>query len=242
MPVSSIPFSQSPPSRSSSRRASDSSGAAERRRLRVVLSWLSIVTRAIGPCSDSTRASLSSVSNQASQRRGAHPHADAERRQPVRAFGRSPNPYASPVPSAGRLSPPVDDRRRSRRRTGSGAVVRRDAHAVAPGQDLDRKRLVQLDQIDVVHLETRLLEHALGRRGFVRSPPPPADPRAKANPTMRIFGSSPSSDAARSEARSAAVAPSVSCPAELPAVTWPPARNGVGGPASPSIDVSGRRN
>ena len=38
-----------------------------------------------------------------------------------------------------------------------------------------------------------------------------------------------------------AVAPSVR-PAEFPAVTLPPTRNGVGSPARPSMLVSGRRN
>ena len=44
-----------------------------------------------------------------------------------------------------------------------------------------------------------------------------------------------------SDARNAAVAPSVS-PAELPAVTRPPARNAGFSAARPSIVVSGRRN
>ena len=64
---------------------------------------------------------------------------------------------------------------------------------------------------------------------------------AYAKPTRRILGSRPCSAAAVSDAMSAAVAPSVN-PAELPAVTRPPARNGVRSVASASIVVSGRRN
>ncbi len=64
---------------------------------------------------------------------------------------------------------------------------------------------------------------------------------AYAKDTSRSRGSRPSSATARFEARSAAVAPSVS-PAELPAVTRPAARKGVDRAASPSSVVSGRRN
>ena len=43
-------------------------------------------------------------------------------------------------------------------------VVRLDAQRVAPRQHLDGERLVQLEQIDVVEGEARLLEHATGGR------------------------------------------------------------------------------
>ncbi len=43
-------------------------------------------------------------------------------------------------------------------------IVGRDAELVAPREHLDRERLVQLEQVDVVERDTRLLEHAPRRR------------------------------------------------------------------------------
>ena len=48
-------------------------------------------------------------------------------------------------------------------------VVGRDSHPLAPGQDLDREGLVELEQADLVDRQPRLLEHAL--RGGDRADP-----------------------------------------------------------------------
>ena len=120
---------------------------------------LSIVTSAIGPTRVKTFWSLNSVGALATvlqvlpEDRRAHAHADAERGEPVARSG----PVAK---SAGELRHEANAGRRERMPAGDGTSVRvqtrvvgRHADAVAPGQDLDGERLVELEETDVVDRE-----------------------------------------------------------------------------------------
>src|SRR5579862_4694796 len=121
---------------------------------------LSIVTSATVPA----RRSLKAVSaNALPEDRGAHSHADAERGEPVAALA-----LTEPVGELGdeahpcrRERVPAGDRTAVRIEPG---VVRVDAELVAPRQHLDGERLVQLEDVDLVERDPRLLEHTAGGR------------------------------------------------------------------------------
>src|SRR3954454_18266285 len=152
--------SQSPLSSSSRTLTADSK--AERPSV-VGFRWsspLSIVTIAMRPAA----LSLKTVSaNAFPEDRATHAHADAERRQPVAA--------AALAQAVGELRDQPDAGGGERMPEGDRAAVRiearvvgGDAELVAPRQHLHRKRLVQLEEVDLAEGHARLLEHAL-RRG-----------------------------------------------------------------------------
>src|SRR3954454_10059323 len=160
--------SQSPSSSSGSSRSKDSSAVRPKKVGLVWSSPLSIVTRATTPASGtSTRASLNSVSGSdvLPDQRRAHAHADAESSEPVAHVP----PLAEPV---GELREESDARRGQWVAAGDGAAERVEAlvpgieaYPVAPAQHLHRKRLVQLEQPELVERQARALERLLGRRG-----------------------------------------------------------------------------
>ncbi len=244
LPVTTSP-AHSPPSSSSRRAASDSSASRPNTFGFCQSSPLSIVRRASGPASVSTRASLNSrrrVAQARSQSSAApmpmpmqsavSPYRTSGRSlEPVRELGQQPNAGRGQRMSAGdRAAVGVQPR-----------VVGRDAHPVAPAQHLHGEGLVQLEEADVVDRQARLLQHAFRRRNR----PDPHQLRLDAG-EREPDEPHPRRQAQLGRGRpprpaGTAVAPSVR-PAEFPAVTRPPTRNGVGRSARPSRDVSGRRN
>ena len=133
-------------------------GAAERRRRPVVLAVVDRDER-----DRPARFSLKTVSaNVLPEDRCAHPHADAERGEPV--------PAAALAQAVRELRDEADAGRGERMpdaiappyglRRGSSAATQ----LVAPREHLHGERLVQLEEVDIVEAKARLLEHALRRR------------------------------------------------------------------------------
>src|SRR5205085_12112582 len=125
---------------------------------------LSIVTSARSP----TRWSLNSVSGIQAlpDERGAHAHADAERRDAVarvRSLGECVRELGEQAHTRGRKWVPARDRSAVRIQA---RVLWIDAELVTPGQDLDGERLVQLEDVDLVEGQARPLERLpRGRHG-----------------------------------------------------------------------------
>ena len=209
-------------------------GAAEDGRLRVVLAVVDRDERD-RPDRASTRFSLKtvSVSDVLPEQRGAHAHADAERGEAVAAAG----PLAEPVgelrdqPHAGRgermaardraavrVEPRRPRDRRRARRTRS-APARRTARSARRGRSSSSVRPACSSACCVAGTGPRPISSG-STPAYAYDDEP--HPRLEAELLGR----------ASSEARRQTVAPSVS-PAELPAVTRPPARNGVGSVGEP---------
>ena len=104
-------------------------------------------------------------------------------------------------------------------------------------EGLRGERLVQLDHVDVGHLDPGAVEQLAGRRHRADAHDPGRDPGGAPCRRPGPAGSSPYRSTARSEATSSAAAPSL-IPAALPAVTLPPSRNSGRSAASASSVVS----
>ena len=177
LPVSTSAGPVAAPRAAGSRRSSDSQRRRGRRTSACVI--LAVVDR---HQRDATLRRVSTgelelgrpVSDVLPEQRGAHPHADAERRQPVAHVG--------PLTEAVReLRQQPDARRRQRMTAGDRAAVRVqplvlgvDAEPVAPAQHLHGERLVQLEEADVVDRETGRARAPAPSRGSGRSPSAPA--------------------------------------------------------------------